>query len=180
MTRIICDVCADIPYEIAVERDITMMPMHLTVNGEDKIYCAETFDAKAFYDGMRNGDMCSTSQISTAEYKDFFYKFLSVGEDVIYVCLSSGLSGSYSCSLIAIDELKKEFPDRKIHSVDSLGASLGEGLLTLALAKMRDSGCSFEEIVDWAEEYKHNVMLWFTVDDLKYLKEAAEYRQQVL
>ena len=169
MTKILCDVCADIPAEIAKERNIICVPMTLTVNEIENIYSAENFDCKAFYDGMRSGDKCSTSQIITEDYKNFFKPILQNGDDIIYVCLSSGLSGSYNGSLNAVSELKTEFPERKIYSIDSLCASLGEGMLTLKLAALNNAGKSFEEIVAWAEENKHNVMHWFTVDDLKYL-----------
>ncbi len=173
MIRIICDVCADIPVAVMEERNITAMPMSLTVNGVDRVYDAESFEAVEFYNGMREGDSCSTSQISTENFKEFFTPFLESGEDVIYVSLSSGLSGSYNNSVIAIEELKETFKDRKIHSIDSLAASLGEGLFTLQLAKKRDEGCAFEEIVEWGENNKSNVMLWFTVDDLKYLRKGG-------
>lgn len=169
MIKIICDVCADIPVNISKEKDITMMPMTLSVNDVEQKYCADAFDAKEFYDGMRHGNICSTSQINTESYIEFFKPFLENGDDVIYICLSSGLSGSYNNSLIAVNELKKSYPDRKIASVDSLGASLGEGLLTIKTAQLRDEGKSFEEIVKWANDNRHNVMHWFTVDDLKYL-----------
>lgn len=173
MLKIICDVCADIPVEVAKERDILSLPMTLTVNDIERVYTAEGFDCKTFYDGMREGDKCSTSQIVVESYKEYFRTILKNGDDIIYVCLSSGLSGSYNGSLNAISELKEEFPERKIHSIDSLGASLGEGLLTLRLASLRDQGKTFEEIVAWGEENKHNVMLWFTVDDLKYLQRGG-------
>lgn len=169
MLKILCDVCADIPVDVAKERNIIVMPMNLTVNDNERLYTAESFDCKSFYDGMRQGDKCSTSQITTDFYKEFFTPFLKNGDDVIYVCLSSGLSGSYNGSFNAVEELKAEFPERNIRSIDSLGASLGEGLLTLRIAKLRDEGKSFEEIVEWAEENKHNVMHWFTVNDLQYL-----------
>jgi DegV family protein with EDD domain len=173
MLRIICDVCADIPVNVAKERNITVMPMNLTVNGVDRVYNAESFDALDFYDGMRNGDACSTSQISTEAYKEFFTPYLEQGDDVIFACLSSGLSGSYNNSASAAEELKQAFPNQKIHSIDSLAASLGEGLFVLQLAKLRDEGKSFDEIVSWGEENKHNVMHWFTVDDLKYLRKGG-------
>ena len=173
MIKILCDVCADIPVDVTKKRDIICLPMTLTVNDVERVYTAESFKCKTFYDGMRAGDRCSTSQIITENYKAFFKPFLENGDDVIYVCLSSGLSGSYNGSLNAISELEEEFPECKIHSVDSLGASLGEGLLALRLAALRDEGKTFEEIVEWAEEYKHNVMLWFTVDDLKYLQRGG-------
>lgn len=173
MLKILCDVCADIPVDIAIQRNIICLPMVLSVNDEERIYSASDFDCKAFYDGMRAGDRCSTSQIVIEKYKEFFMPILESGDDIIYVSLSSGLSGSYGASLIAIEELKEMFPERKIYSVDSLAASLGEGLLVLKLASLRDEGKSFDDIVKWAEEYKHNVMLWFTVDDLKYLQRGG-------
>ncbi len=169
MIKLICDVCADIPLNIASECNITMMPMTLTVNDVERIYSAEEFNAQDFYNGMRAGDKCSTSQINAEKYIEFFTPILEEGNDIIYICLSSGLSGSYNSSLIAIHELKNKYPNNKIHSVDSLGASLGEGLLVLCVAKQLAAGKSFEEIVEYAENIKHNVMLWFTVDDLKYL-----------
>ncbi len=169
MIKIFCDVCADIPLNIASEKNIIMMPMTLTINGNEQIYSADAFDATDFYEGMRQGNICSTSQINAETYMEFFRPYLLNGDDIIYVCLSSGLSGSYNSSLIAFEELKKEFADRKIYSVDSLGASLGEGLLTLKLAKLCSEGKQFDEIVAWAEENKHNIMYWFTVDDLQYL-----------
>ncbi len=173
MLKIICDVCADLPVTVALERDITMMPMTLTVNGAERIYTAETFDSRAFYDGMRGGDACSTSQVGTENFKDFFEPFLENGDDIIFICLSSGLSGSYNNSVNAVNELKEKYPERKIYSVDSLGASMGEGLMVLYAAKLRDENKTFEEIVAWLEENKHNVMHWFTVDDLQYLRRGG-------
>ena len=90
MIRLICDVCADIPVEIAKVRNIIMMPMTLSVNNSEQKYSAENFDAKEFYDGMRNGNICSTSQINADSYINFFTPYLQNGDDIIYVCLSSG------------------------------------------------------------------------------------------
>ena len=173
MFRLICDVCADIPVSVAEERNIILMPMSLTVNGDERVYKAQKFDAKAFYDGMRQGDICSTSQVPAEVFKEFFRPILANGDDILFICLSSGLSGSYNNSLMAAEELKSEFPERKVITIDSLAASMGEGLLTLRVAKLRDEGKSIEECVQWAEENKHNVMHWFTVDDLQYLRRGG-------
>ena len=169
MIIVVCDVCADIPSNVLEERNIAVMPMTLTVNGEERLYTPECFACEEFYDGMRKGDVCSTSQISREKYIEFFTPILERGDDIIYISLSSGHSGSYDASCGACEMLRESFPERKICSVDSLGASLGEGLLTLLVAKKVASGESFENVVEYAENIKHNVMLWFTVDDLKYL-----------
>ncbi|MBR2861025.1 MAG: DegV family protein [Clostridia bacterium] len=173
MFKLICDVCADIPVFVSEERNIILMPMSLTVNGDERVYKAQEFDAKVFYDGMRQGNVCSTSQVPAEVFKEFFRPILANGDDILFICLSSGLSGSHNNSLLALDELKEEFPERKMFSVDSLGASMGEGLLTLRVAKLRDEGKSIEECAQWAEENKHNVMHWFTVDDLQYLRRGG-------
>lgn len=169
MLKILCDVCGDLTIAYCKEHDITVMPMSFTLGGQEQAYTLEGFSAKNFYDAMRAGASSGTSQLNTQSFIEFFDPILAGGDDIIFVCLSSGLSGSYANSAAAVEQLKEKYPERKIASIDSLGASMGEGLLTAALAHRRDEGMSFEEIVAWAEEKKHHVIHWFTVDDLKYL-----------
>ena len=169
MLKILCDVCGDLTIEYCRENNITIMPMVFTLGGQEQAYTLEGFSAKNFYDAMRNGASSGTSQLNIQNFIEFFDPILAEGNDMIFVCLSSGLSGSYANSVAAVEQLKEKYPERKIATIDSLGASMGEGLLTAALAHRRDEGMEFDEIVAWAEKNKHHVIHWFTVDDLKYL-----------
>lgn len=169
MLKIICDVCGDLTIDYCKEHDITVMPMSFTLGGQEQAYTLEGFSAKNFYDAMRAGASSGTSQLNTQNFLDFFEPILAGGDDMIFICLSSGLSGSYSNAVTAVEQLKEKYPARKIAAIDSLGASMGEGLLTAALAHRRAEGLGFDELVAWAEEKKHHVIHWFTVDDLKYL-----------
>ena len=117
---------------------------------------------------MRSGQETKTAQINTDEYIRYFTPFLDQGNDLLYVSLSSGLSGTYSCAVLAADELKAKFPDRKIRIVDSLGASSGYGLLMDTLADLRDGGADIDTVADFAEEKRLNMHHWFYSTDLTF------------
>ena len=123
---------------------------------------------KQFYDAMRNGVDTKTTLPNIEYTKDFLKKHLENGKDVILLMLSSGLSGAMASSKIAVEELKEEYPDRKIYVVDSLGASSGMGLLTMEMADRRDEGMSIDELYQWTEKNKLNVHHWFFTTDLTY------------
>lgn len=124
---------------------------------------------KEFYDMMRNGAITRTSQVTMGEYYDYFKKILEEGKDILHVCLSSGISGSFNSARLAMEDLKKEYPDRKIYVLDSLAASSGYGLLMDKLAELRDSGMGIDELAAWCEENKLRVNHWFFTTDLTYL-----------
>ena len=88
MFKLICDVCADIPVSVSEERNIILMPMSLTVNGDERVYKAQEFDAKVFYDGMRQGNVCSTSQVPAEVFKEFFRPILANGDDILFKFMS--------------------------------------------------------------------------------------------
>ena len=117
---------------------------------------------------MRDGAETRTSQPNAENYALFFTPFLEQGKDVIILNLSSGLSGSHNSARIAIGELKEKYPDRKIYSVDSLGAASGMGLLVDKMADLRDSGMSIDQLYAWTEENKLNLHHWFFSTDLTF------------
>ena len=122
-----------------------------------------------FYDKMRAGSMPTTSQVNPDEAKAVFKTYIEQGYDILHIAFSSGLSGTCASARIAADELMEKYPDRKIVVVDSLCASLGEGLLVHKAVLMREAGKSLDEVAQWTEENKLFVCHNFTVDDLFHL-----------
>jgi DegV family protein with EDD domain len=126
-----------------------------------------------FYGKLKNGSTSHTSQITPAVFHDCFEEILKQGMDVLYIAFSSGLSGTYNASQIVVSELLEEYPDRKIYCIDSLCASIGEGLLVYLAAIGKRNGLNIEELRDWVERNKRHVRHWFTVKDLYYLKRGG-------
>lgn len=126
-----------------------------------------------FYEAERNGKMPSTSQINEARFEEIFRGFFSEGKDILYIAFSSALSSTYSRALGAAENIKDEFPDRRVVIVDSKCASLGEGLLVYHAAKMKNSGKTIDEVAKWLEDNKLHLCHWFTVDDLHHLKRGG-------
>lgn len=120
------------------------------------------------YTAMANGSDTKTSQVSIGEYIDFFTPFLKDGKDILHVCLSSGISGTYNSALLAKEQLVDEFPDRKIYIIDSLAASSGYGLLIAEAADKRDEGLDIDALYQWIEDNKLNVHHWFFSSDLTF------------
>ena len=166
---ITCCSTSDMPASFYSERHIPFVSFHYTIDG--KLYhddMGKTMSFKEFYDTMRTGVQPTTSQVNVDEYMEFFEPFLKNGQDVLHVCLSSGISGAYNAACVAREQLAAQYPDRKIAIVDSLGASSGYGLLMDMLADVRDGGASFEEAVAWAEENKLTIHHWFYSSDLTF------------
>ena len=128
----------------------------------------KTVSYKDFYKAMEDGVATATSQINQDEFKDYFTEILKSGKDILHLSLSSGLSGTYNSARLAVEDLKAEFPDRKIYLVDSLAASSGYGLFMAKLAELRDEGKSLEELYHFAENNKNNMHHWFFTTDLTY------------
>ncbi len=128
----------------------------------------KTVSYKDFYKAMEDGAETSTSQINQDEFKDYFREILASGKDILHLSLSSGLSGTYNSARLAAEDLRAEFPERKLYLVDSLAASSGYGLFMAKLAELRDSGMDIEELYNWAENNKNNLHHWFFTTDLTY------------
>ncbi len=172
---ILTDSTTDISQEIADEIDVKVWPMQFELDGLTYRNFPDEREMKSdeFYDIMRKGKMPKTSQINVVDFCEYFSEYLDKGLDVLYICFSSGLSGTYNNSLIAIEELKGRYPDRKIISVDSLAASMGEGLLVYLAAQQKKKGMGLEELAKWVEDNRLHLCHWFTVDDLHHLKRGG-------
>lgn len=163
-----CTTC-DMTKEMYEKNNIRYIGFHFSVDGKaytDDLF--ETMSAKEFYDHIRAQADTMTSQVAVGEYVDYFTELLSSGEDVLHVCLSSGISSTYQSALTAANIVGAEFPDRKIFVVDSLCASSGAGLFVVTLADRRAAGESIEELYNWAVEHNRDVQHWFCSTDLTY------------
>lgn len=169
MFKIITDSTADLSLEYLQEHNIGCMPISYILDGvtygRDK-----QLDWKEFYAMMRNeGKMPTTSQINPAEAKEYFEEYIKTDKEILHLAFTSGMSGTYNNLRMAAEEIMEEHPDVKIVVVDSLCASMGEGLFVHKAVKMRDAGKTMEETVEWLEEHKKNVVHLVTVDDLFHL-----------
>ena len=160
------------PYEYMNGRHIPFVCFHFSLDGKQySDDLGKSMPFREFYAKMSSGSQPTTSQVNVDEFIDFFRPLLREKNDIIHISLSSGLSGACNSANIARRELLKEFPERRIKVIDSLGASSGYGLLVDALAAMRDRGASFEEAGRWAEENKLGIHHWFFSTDLtSYIK----------
>ena len=170
--RIITDTCCDFPTDMYDDLNLAVTP--LVVRYQDKEYNSYTEKwLKKMYDGMRNGEVATTAAVNPQGWGEVIEPVLAAGEDALVLAFSSGLSTTYQSAVIAAEELSEKYPDRKIRVVDTLSASLGQGLLVWYACKKRDAGMSFEELADWCENNKLNLCHWFTVDDLMFLKRGG-------
>ena len=172
---IITDSTADLPKSIIDELAIKVIPLEYMIGDETFTDVAGDDDKaiKELYAKMRNGERSTTSQITLQRFLDIFSEILKEGKDILYIGFSSGLSGTVGQALLATKELKEEYPDRKIIAIDTLAASLGEGMLVYYAAKMKNEGKSLDEVANWLETNKLRLAHWFTVDDLNFLKRGG-------
>lgn len=170
--RIVTDSCCDFPADMYQELNLTMVPLTVLFKGE--VYENFTDDSlKTIYDGLRAGEAASTSAVNPEAWASAMEPILQAGEDILVLAFSSGLSTTYQTAVIAAGEMKEKYPERTIHVVDTLAASLGQGLFVWYACKKRDEGMSLEELTAWCEENKLHLCHWFTVDDLMYLKRGG-------
>ncbi len=172
---IITDSTTDLTQELINELDITVIPMEFNIDGKSYLNYSDERDIsyKKFYDFLRNGKNSTTSLINTAAFTDLFEPILKDGKDILYIAFSSGLSGTYNSSCIAAQILSEKYTDSKIYTVDSLSASMGEGLLVYHAANKKKEGMNIDDLKDWVENNKLNLCHWFTVDDLHHLKRGG-------
>ena len=170
--RIITDTCCDFPTDMYDDLNLAVVP--LTVRFQDKEYNSYTEKwLKKMYAGMREGEVATTSAVNPQGWSDAIESVLAAGMDALVMAFSSGLSTTYQSAVIAATELADKYPDRKIRVIDTLCASLGQGLLVWYACQKRDEGMGFDELADWCEETKKNLAMWFTVDDLMFLKRGG-------
>ncbi len=173
--QIITDSTTDLTPELTAQMNVSVLPLTVHIDGkefEDHPY-GDELPAKKFYDMIRAGAMPTTSQVTPERFAEVFRKVLDEGRDVLYLGFSSGLSGTVNAARIAAQDLAEEYPGRKIRTVDTLAASMGEGLLVYLACKKRDEGMDIDELAGWVERERLHLSHWFTVDDLNHLKRGG-------
>lgn len=166
--KILSDSGCDLPKEIIQEYDIDILP--IVVTQDDKEYLdQETIDPIQVYKGMRNGETFKTAQISPTMFQEKFKRYSENDDSVIYISLSSGLSGTYQTSVLVADSIKEQNPNFDLDIVDSKGASGGFGLIVLEASKLAKAGKTKAEILKAIEFYKEHIEHIYTVDDIEYL-----------
>ena len=174
MFRIVTDTSSNLPTAYLQAENITVIPFTFhTESGEQSCMDTASFDAKAFYTAMRNGEKVTTSQIPPQRFVDNIRPMLENGEDVLFVSMSSGISGSYASSKIAANQLAEEFPERKMLTVDTYSASLAEGIVVMRAVQCRKEGLSIDETYQILRALRHRIAQIFTVGDLRYLKRTG-------
>jgi len=169
------DACSNLPSALVKARDIRLLPCAYEMDGVPGVYSGDldAFDSHAFYDKLRAGSSLKTSLLNASLFSEQFRPALAEGLDVVYVGLSSGVSGTLQNARIAAAELMEEFPGRTVRVVDSLGAGLGVGLLTLRAADLRDAGLCAAAAGEVLDVEVSRLLQFFTVDDLNFLKRTG-------
>lgn len=170
--QIITDFGCDLPLHIAEEQNIEVIPMEVFIESEEPKKGSEV-DVYEFYQKLREKKVAKTSAVSIDAFVTAFTAHLEKGEDIVYVALSSGLSGTFSAANIAAGELREKFPERNIYIVDSRSGSIGEGLIAYFAALKKAEGATAEEVASYAQEAAYQLCSWFTVDDLFFLKRGG-------
>lgn len=171
--QIVTDSACDLGLELLSELNVRSVSLTLKFDGEETELKNDDIIAKDFYDKMRAGGVAKTSAVNVDGFKTVFEEILKEGKDILYLGFSSGLSTTYNSARLAAEELQEDYPDRKIITIDSLAASTGFGMLVYLVAKKRDEGVGFEELAEYAKATIPNLVHWFTVDDLVYLKRGG-------
>ncbi len=169
------DSCCDLAAGMAAELEVEVLPLRLELEGREyrNLLDGSEIGFQEFYDKVRGGAMPVTSAVNVGEFEGAMRPILESGKDILCLCFSSALSTTYQSAVIAARELEEAFPERKVRVVDSLCASMGQGLFVWLCAREKKKGKTLEEVLDFAEGAKANICHWFTVDDLNHLKRGG-------
>ena len=172
---IMTDSSCDLPQELADQLGLEVLPLEVMADGKNyrNWLDGREIGFKEFYKLAREGKELKTSAVNTAAFEEKMEKLLEEGKDILYIGFSSGLSTTYNSGEAAARELREKYLDRKIYTVDTLAASLGQGMIIYYAAKKKESGATIEEVRDFVENEKLHMCHWFTVDDLNYLKRGG-------
>ena len=169
--KIITDSCCDLTAQMIAELQLGVAP--LTVEMDGRAYAEGEMTPVELYDHLRNGKLPKTAAVNPEGWADVIRPALQAGQDVLVLAFSSGLSATYQSAVIAADELREEFPDRKLIVIDTLCAAVGQGLLVHTAAGLRSQGKTIDEVAAWLEAHKRNLCHWVTVEDLMHLKRGG-------
>lgn len=169
---IITDSSADLPKSVACDMGVEVIPLEVNIDGIGCKYNDE-IDIKEFYGWLRDKKGAKTSAVNMEKFCEVFEKFAADGKDILYIGFSSGLSATYMAAKNAAEEISEKYPGRKVIAVDSLCASLGQGLLVKHAVDKKNSGATIEEVAQFVENNRLNLCHWFTVEDLFFLKRGG-------
>ncbi|MDR0840578.1 MAG: DegV family protein [Christensenellaceae bacterium] len=172
---IFTDSACDFPAQLAKSLGVEAAPLVVTLDGKSyRNYLDESeITFSECYRLLREGKPAITSACNAADFLSMFEPALQAGKDILYIAFSSGLSGTYNAGVLALDELQQKYPDRRIYAIDSLCASLGQGLLVYLAVQQQRAGKSLEEVRDYVLATIPHLCMWFTVDDLHHLRRGG-------
>ena len=172
---ILTDSSADLGADLAEQMDIQVLPLSFSLQGRTYHNYPDNrdMDPSEFYSLLRGGELATTAAVNVAQYTEALEPLLQAGQDVLILAFSSGLSATFNSSSVAVTELREKYPQRKLYTVDTLCASLGQGLLVYLAAKEREKGKNIDEVRDWVVSHKMSICHQFTVDDLHFLKRGG-------
>lgn len=163
----------DMPRDYYEEHDVHLMSLSYSYGDSEISMSPDSEDCATFYKRMRAGEMPRTSQIPMTQYYCEFEKYIKEGWDIVHLCLSSGISSTYNSCCMAAKELAEAYPDAKVYAVDSLSASMGEGLLLNYAVELRDRGLDAAALASGIASDRQRFCHYFTVDDLAYLQRGG-------
>ena len=169
---ILTDSSCDLTLEQMEQMGVSSIDLEVIIDHGEPILNND-LDIKEFYKKLREKGSISTSAIAMERFLEFFEGYLKDGIDILYLGFSSGLSGTYNAAFVAAQELSEKYPERKILTVDTLCASLGQGLFVYLATKEKAAGRSIDEVYEWAKEQRYHLCHWITVDDLFFLKRGG-------
>lgn len=171
--ELVTDSCCNLAEETIDRYGLHVLPLTFMADGEDTVYQSylkgEKTDLSQFYKMMRDGKVFRTSLPNLSNTETLFRSMLDAGRNILYLGFSSGLSGTYEATELLAKQLRGEYPDRKIYTVDTLAASGGQGLLVWHACQHAEAGEGIDAVRDWVEGNKLRLAHWFTVDDLMFL-----------
>ena len=172
---IMTDSCCDLTDQMARDLELEVLPLTMHMDGQDypNDLAGTAISNQEFYKRIRAGKLATTSAVNVGQFQDAMRRVLESGRDIVCVCFSSALSTTYQSAVIAAEDLRSEFPEAEIHVVDSLSASLGQGLLLYLAVEQKRKGLTAAELAKWVEDNRLTVCHWFTVDDLNFLKRGG-------
>ena len=172
--KLVIDSCCDLPLDVieTMDVDVMLFPFEMS-DGEHIDDFGQSMGYEEFYKLMRDGEEPKTAQIPYNQIVELFERIAQSGEPTVFLCFTSGLSGTFDTILTVAEQTKEKYPDSEIHVVDTLLASIAEGFLVIEACKQRDNGLTAAELAAWAEEARYFVHGYFTIDDLEILRRGG-------
>lgn len=165
--RIITDSAADLPESFIQEHDVQVLPLMVDWKGEE--HEDRTVDLKAFYQSLADGESAKTAQIPVNKFDTYFREMAEIGEAVLYIAFSSGLSGTYQTGVMVAEQIKEEYPDFDLTIIDSKSATLGQGLIVMKAIQLKEKGATKAEVEEAVHFYVDHIQHIFSVGNLDYL-----------